>query len=135
VFQHYLNAGDLPGLGKTVHHAADFACSFLAHDPERVVRSGTGMDDQRLARLFRRGDMHAKAPSLPFEIPLQPIVVEPGLPDGDHLGTRGERHQVGNRRFRRVLVIGVHADGRVEVRVRRRQRVHAGPVREIDTDT
>jgi hypothetical protein len=59
------------------------------------------MDDQRLAAAARGTDMGAEPLALPFQVAFQPIVIQPGFADCDHLGVRGEAYQAVPRRVLR----------------------------------
>jgi len=118
---------NLPCLGETVHHAPHVARALVAHDGERVRRRCTRVDDERLARSARRANMRAKTFALPVEVTRQPVIVEAGLADGDDLRFRGPRNQHVHGRLRGVLVIGMHADGGVQVVVVARECVHERP--------
>ncbi len=92
------------------------------------------MDHEGLPGLTRRPNVRAKARALPFEIPLQPVVVESGFADRDDLLPLRERDEIVDRRFGRALVIGMHTDGRIEILVRRRERMHRRPVDKVHGD-
>ena len=110
------------------------ARGLLAHDRQRVGGGRAGVDHERLRARPRGADVRAKARPLPLEVAGQPVVVEAGLANRDDLGPRRQRDQVVHRRLRRVLVIGMHADRRVQIGVRHRQRVDGGPVGQVDAD-
>ena len=92
------------------------------------------MDHERLAGLARRADVAAEALALPLEIAFEPVVVEPRLADGDDLRRGGHRDEVRDRGLRRVRVVRMHADGRVQVGVRVRDRDHCGHAGKFDAD-
>ncbi|MNS84018.1 hypothetical protein D3C72_1178270 [compost metagenome] len=124
--------GDVPGLGKAVHHAARFARVLFTHQPQRVVGGRAGMDDQRLAGLARGADMGAEALALPFHVgdaaAIEPVVVEPGLAGAHHARMRGQCQQALERGVLALLIVRVHAHRGVQVRMLLGQRQHAREV-------
>ncbi|GMU72327.1 MAG: hypothetical protein AMXMBFR42_17860 [Burkholderiales bacterium] len=78
--------------------------------------------------------MGAEARTLPLEIPAEPVIVESRLADRDDLRARrpfDERRHVG---LDRVRIVGMRADGRVQVRMLRGERMHPRPVGQVDRD-
>ena len=65
------------------------------------------MDDQRLGTLAAGADMGAKTRPLPFQIALQPVIVESGLADRNHLGMGGQGEQTVQARLLAVLGVGM----------------------------
>ena len=124
----------VPALGEAMHDAADVAGALLAHDRKRVGGGGPGVNHQRLAAVAGGANMGAEPRPLPFQVPGQAIVVESGLADGDDLRPAGELAQAADRRLRRVFVVWVYADARIDVRVFRGDAQHAGEVGQIHAD-
>jgi hypothetical protein len=92
------------------------------------------VDDERLVARARGADVIAEARTLPFEIPRQPIVVEPGFADRHDLGLPSERDQLIDRWLAGILGVGVHADGGVEILVLAGKTQHVGKRSKIDAD-
>ena len=120
-------AGDVPGLGEAVHHAARLAGALLGHEAQRVLGGFARVDHQRLAALLRRADVPAEALALPVERFLQAVVVEPGLADRDHPGMVREPQQFIDRGLMVVrLFVRMHARRAPDVRLAFRDRPHRG---------
>ena len=108
--------------------------AFLAHDAQRVFGRRARMDDERLAAGFRRADVRAKALALPLEIAFEPVVVEPGLADRDDLRVRRELDERLRRDHGMLGIVGMRADGGVEIGVTLRERPHLREILERDRD-
>jgi hypothetical protein len=107
---------------------------FLAHERKRVGGGGPGMDHQRLSRPQRGANMHPEPLALPPKVAGEPIVVESRLADRHHFGLRSKGDERIDRGLGRVFGVRVHADRRIQIRMRHGERVHRRPIRQIDPD-
>ncbi len=94
-----------------MHDTADLGCRFLTHDLESVFSSLPRMNNERFADLSGGTDMRAKALPLPPGVALDPVVVQAGFPDGDHLGVISQADQSIDVRFFARSVVRVNAGG------------------------
>ena len=83
---------------------------FFFQNTQRVLRGGTGVNDQWLATRSGGSDMGTKALPLPLQIAAQTVVVQTGFTDGDNARVGCLLNQLIYGGFRRVLVIRMHAD-------------------------
>ena len=109
---------DVPGFGEAVHHAAG-----VARTSSRMIASvsaaaarvwiTSGLPRAAPARMCTRKRSRCQPRS-----PVEPIVVESRLADRHHLWARASADEHVDRGLGRVLGVGVHADGRVQIGMR-----------------
>ena len=126
--------GNLPGFGEAVHHSADVLSALFAHDRQRVVSGRPGMNDEWPAADACSADVDTKSLTLPAadlgRIAFGPVVVEPGLAGGNHLGLSRQSHERLDIRLERVGIVGVHADRGIEIGISLGQRQNSRKVLE-----
>src|SRR5450755_4066209 len=78
--------------------------------------------------------MGTKSRALPFQVARHTEIVQSRLTDRYDLFAAGKRSQRFDRRLRRVLIIRMHADAGIDVRVISRELKHTRQLRQIDAD-
>lgn len=117
-----------------MHHATDFSHALLGHDPQHILGRIAGVDHQRQAGFTRGADVAAKTLALPLGPILVPVVVQPGLANGDHLVMVRQRDEACHVGVFALGVLGMHANRGEHVGVTLGQRQHAWQLLDADTD-
>ena len=125
---------DVPGFGEAVHHAAGIARVLLAHERKRVGARQRACGSRAACRLAAprgcaRGSARAASRGR-----LRAGSSRVRSRRSPRLLAARERHERIDRGLGRVLGVGMHADGRVQIGVRRGERVHRGPSRQVHAD-
>ena len=109
---------------------------LFRHDGQCVGCCVAGMDDQGLARLTRGTDVGAKPFALPIDgIPGHAVVIQAGLADRHHPRMAGQRNQFVNIGFAAFVMVGMHADRGINIRVRFCSGQHTRKVFQVHRDT
>ena len=106
-----------------MHDAAHLGRVLRLQQRQEVVVGLPAVEEDRLPDRAREGDLISTRVDLPRAGGEVPVVVETDLPHGHHLRRRGERRQLGQRPVvGGNRIVGMDADGRVDVGMRLGQR-------------
>ena len=105
--------------------AANFPGAFLSHKPQSIGGRFAIMDDKRLAQLFGRANVRAKAFALPFRLVLLPVIVEAGFANGHHLGMLRQTNEFIEAWLACIGRFGMQADAGKDMRMRLGQCQHS----------
>ena len=115
--QVHCRLGDFQGFGEAVHYPADLVRTLFAHNAQRVLAGGAGMDDQRFSARARGADMRAKPRPLPFQVAVLAIIIQAGFADGDNLRVSRELDQISCRWTVVLVLIRMHANRSKKLRI------------------